>query len=124
LLQGSAGAPWVVPVLIAVLVVTVAVHFWVRSLAGKVIAGSVSATAEQEGLRGDLSSAFAYNTRFWRSIFARSPAGWNTGAKGRLHKVRQDSNLYIQTLNDRFTNPSGDGLNSDLLEPAVTAQQS
>jgi GTPase SAR1 family protein len=124
LLQGSAGAPWVVPVLIAVLVVTVAVHFWVRSLAGKVIAGSVSATAEREGLRGDLTSAFAHNTRFWRSIFARSPAGWDTGAKRRLHKVRQDSNLYIQTLNDRFTNPSGDGLSSDLLEPAVTAQQS
>ena len=77
----------------------------------------MAAEAAKEDLHGDLTNAFAHNTRFWRSIFARSPAGWGAGAKRRLHKVRQDSNLYIQTLNDRFTNPSGDGLDKDLLEP-------
>ena len=46
--------------------------------------------------------AFERNTRVWRSIFARAPAGWSNAAKRRLHKVRQDSNAYVQTLNDAY----------------------
>jgi hypothetical protein len=95
----------------------VAIHFGIRTLAAKSIARSLAPQPQEEDLRGDLAEAFGRNTRFWRSIFSRSPAGWGAGARRRLHKVRQDSNTYIQTLNDRFTNPSGDGLGSDLDEP-------
>jgi hypothetical protein len=36
--------------------------------------------------------------------------GWSGSTKRRLAKVREDANSYVQTLNDRFTNPSGEGL--------------
>jgi GTPase SAR1 family protein len=117
LLPSSPGNSWMILVAIAVAVAIIAaVHYGIRSLAAKSVARSLAAQAEEEEVRGDVKSAFARNTRFWRSIFARSPAGWGAGARRRLHKVREDSNLYIQTLNDRFTNPSGDGLGSDFDE--------
>jgi GTPase SAR1 family protein len=118
LLPDSGGSAWGTLVAVAVaLALIAAVHFGIRSLAAKSVARPLAAEAEKLDLRGDLTNAFARNTRFWRSIYARSPAGWGGGARRRLHKVREDANLYIQTLNDRFTNPSGDGLDSDPVAP-------
>jgi hypothetical protein len=37
----------------------------------------------------------------------RKPAGWGRGAQRRLAKVLEDTNIYIQKLNDMYTNPSG-----------------
>jgi len=114
-IQEAMSPFWLMPTLIAVvLALLLASHLGIRSLAAKSVARSLPAQAEKEDLRGNLTGAFARNTRCWRSIFARTPAGWNASAKRRLHKVRQDADLYVQTLNDRFTNPSGDGLDSDL----------
>jgi len=114
-LRGATDTSWVTPTLIIVaLVLFLAVHFGIRSLAAKCVARSLTARAEKEGLHSNLTGAFARNTRFWHTIFARTPVGWNSGARRRLHKVRQDANLYVQALNDRFTNPSGKSLNSDL----------
>ena len=116
--QGSDGGSWVTLTLYAIVAgLIVAIHFGMRTLAAKAVARSLATPAAKEKLRGNLLAAFARNTRFWRSIFARSPVGWSGGARRRLHKVRQDSNLYVQTLNDRFTNPSGDGLGSNRSVP-------
>ena len=125
LLPDSGANPWVTLAAVAVAVVIIAaIHYGIRSLAAKSVAHKLTAEAEAAGLRGNLAKAFGRNTRFWRSIFARSPAGWGGGARRRLHKVRQDSNIYIQTLNDRFTNPSGDGLGTDLEAPQASAEKS
>jgi len=121
-LQGVMDSAWVIPALIVALVLFLAVHFGIRSLAAKSVARSLTARAEEEGPRSNLTGAFARNTRFWRTVFARTPVGWNAGARRRLHKVRQDANLYVQTLNDRFTNPSGEGLGSDLKSPRTDAE--
>jgi len=110
-LRAALEISWLAPfVVLGFLGVILAIHFTIRSLAAKSVAYSLAARAEKEELRSDPTDAFARNTRFWRSIFLRTPIGWGTAAKRRLHKVRQDANLYVQTLNDRFTNPSGDGL--------------
>lgn len=99
--------------------VLVAIHFGVRSLAAKSLLRWVRKESARPGHRIDLVQAFLRNTRFWRSIFARSPAGWGSSARRRLHKVRQDSNIYVQTLNDRFTNPSGQDLASAQVAPGA-----
>jgi len=122
----SYQAPWVqnlsstpaalALLLAALLILAVAVHFGIRRLAAKSLLTTLGKEAEAEELRGDLVGAFTRNTKPWRSIFARSPAGWGGTAKRRLHKVRQDSNAFVQTLNDRFTNPSGESL-ADVNEP-------
>lgn len=114
-LQGAMDSFWLAPLLTLVFLgLVVVVHFTIRSLAAKSVAYSLAARAKKEDLSSDLTGAFARNTRFWRSIFLRTPIGWGGAAKRRLHKVRQDADLYVQTLNDRFTNPSGEGLDSDL----------
>jgi len=102
----------------ALVALLVGLHFWIRSLAAKSVARVLAREAAQEDLRGDLRAAFAANTRFWRPIFMRSPLGYGPATRRRLHRVRQDANNFIQALNDRFTNPSGKGLGSDLEGPA------
>lgn len=104
--------------LVVPLVLLGALHFWIRSLAAKSVARLVAKEAAREDLRGDLVAAFVANTRFWRPIFVQSPLGYGAATRRRLHRVRQDANEYIQALNDRFTNPSGQGLGSDLEGPA------
>ena len=65
----------------------------------------------------DLVRAFLRNTKPWRSIFARTPVGWGRLARKRLKRVLEDTDTYVQTLNDRFTNPSGEDMVSVQNEP-------
>ena len=51
---------------------------------------------------------FIFNTRPWVSIFRRLPVGWNNGSSRRLQRVIGEANRYVQILNDRFTDPSGE----------------
>jgi len=55
----------------------------------------------------NIANAFRKNTRFWRSIFSKQPVGWGQHAKRQIAAVLAEANGYVQTLNDKFTNPSG-----------------
>jgi hypothetical protein len=55
----------------------------------------------------NIANAFRKNTRFWRSIFVKRPLGWGPHAKRQIAAVLAEANGYVQTLNDKFTNPSG-----------------
>jgi len=71
------------------------------------------------GLEGErLSQAFVHNTRPWHSLFRKSPVGWNGRCRKRLQQVIAEANQYVQTLNDKFTDPSGD------LSPETTSSTS
>ena len=111
-----------VVVLVAVLF---GIHYFIRSVAARTVVGSLRSEAKRLGMRSDLAHAFSRNTRPWRSIFSKSPAGWGRGARKRLNQVLQDSDDYVQTLNDRFTNPSGGNPSSPLTpDPLPTAPSS
>lgn len=84
-----------------------AIHFGVRRLAAKTVTYYLRRLGTEMRLRGDLVTAFLRNTRPWRSIFAQNPSGWGKAARQRLKQVIADTDKYVQTLNDRFTNPSG-----------------
>jgi len=84
-----------------------AIHFGVRTLAAKSLMGRLRRQASKAELKGDPSGAFVKSTKPWRSIFQRSPAGWGRKARQRIKQVIQNTDSYIQTLNDQFTNPSG-----------------
>jgi hypothetical protein len=123
----SYQAPWVASLeggstgtlilVVVLLLLAIALHFGIRTLAAKSLLGTLRKEVPEAELRGDLIGAFLRNTKPWHSIFAKRPAGWGGMAKRRLHKVRQDSKAYVQTLNDRFTNPSGESL-AEVNEPA------
>ncbi len=79
------------------------VHFTVRSFIGIRIARKL----ETETLAGNIKQAFLRNTRPIRSVFQPAPAGWSSRARRILASVASDASAFVQTMNDRFTNPSG-----------------
>jgi GTPase SAR1 family protein len=88
--------------------IATAIHFGIRRLAALSLAKSLRAEAAALGIRGDLMAAFERNIRPWRTLLTVTPSGWTGAAKRRLAQIREEANTYVQTLNDRFTNPSGD----------------
>ncbi|OOZ36874.1 dynamin family protein [Solemya velesiana gill symbiont] len=102
--------PYLYTSAILIAVMLFGLHFLVRTLAARSMSRYIRRLAQKAGIRGDLAGAFRRNTRPWRSIFSNSPAGWERGARKRLKGVLEDTNNYVQTLNDRFTNPSGEDL--------------
>lgn len=78
-----------------------------KSLVKKVIAKK---EINDDYVREGVLRAFRKNACFLRSLFIyfiANPKGWNTKTRKRLYAVLGDINNYVQTLNDRFTNPSG-----------------
>ncbi|MCP4289537.1 MAG: dynamin family protein [Gammaproteobacteria bacterium] len=108
-LETLTSTPWMLygSLFVALLVIW-GLHHLVRSITAKGIARKLRSRAESLGIKGDLSRAFLRNTRPWRSIFGKTPVGWGRWARKRLYQVTQDADGYVQILNDRFTNPSGD----------------
>jgi hypothetical protein len=82
-------------------------HFKIRKLAARRVAGMIASDYAPGLERDRLSRAFHYNTRGWHSIFAKNPVGWGKSTRKRLHRIIADANDYIQRLNDAFTDPSG-----------------
>ena len=114
----SFAPPWLdglfanpVLALIALIILVLAllvVHFLIRSLARRSLLKWVSRQAQNLRIKGDLTAAFLHNTKPWRRLFSKNPAGWGRSARGRLTQILNDADTYVQTLNDRFTDPSGE----------------
>lgn len=94
------------------------VHFSARAFAARVIAKQVVtkividknlAGEHREGkiLAGNIKKAFLKNTQALRSIFRPMPVGWSMRSKRTLIQVTADACDFIQTMNDRYTRPSG-----------------
>jgi hypothetical protein len=104
--------PWVITGLwvvgAALLALALYVHLGVRRLAARSVARTLGADIPHAPSRESLQKAFAKNTRFPRTIFLSRPAGWGQRARRRIAEVVAEADRYVQRLNDRFTNVSGD----------------
>lgn len=106
--EESTAGRWGLWALLAVLVlVALYAHFGVRRLVAARIARAIGRDIDHLPTREALARAFLKNTRAFRSIFFTKPAGWGMRARRRLAQVLADADRYVQSLNDRFTNPSG-----------------
>ena len=94
------------------------VHFSARSFSAKVIANKMIAKVaidknlageHREGKiqAGNIKKAFLKNTQPLRSMFRPMPVGWSMRSKRALVQVTSDACELIQTMNDRYTKPSG-----------------
>lgn len=92
----------VIAILIPVLL-AVSLHFLIRNKLAK----RMAARLNKPEAYGNLAPAFIKSTRFWRSIFQTSPAGWSKRTRSRLDSIRDATDRFVQHLNDRFTSPSG-----------------
>jgi len=95
-----------------VYVLLLVIHFISRKLSAASMHSQIKKTASQLQIRGNLQNAFKRSTVHWRSIFHTSPGGWSRRNRKRLDRVIQASDDYVQTLNDKFTNPSGKSIDT------------
>ena len=73
-------------------------------------------------LRASYARAFKKNSRWYRILWRRKPAGWGRRTQRRLAKVLENTNTCIQKLNDMYTNPSGNDSGHPETEPAAGVQ--
>jgi GTPase SAR1 family protein len=89
------------------LLILLGLHYVNRRLAALSLTAALHRAAAQIGSRLDLVSAFDKSTAWMNSIFLGRAVGWGPLTRRRLNQVRQNTDNYVQALNDRFTNPSG-----------------
>ena len=126
-----ATMPWLMAAIAAIAVAGgVYLHYLARRFSARIIARRIARRTDLDGVREWVVRAFVHNTRAWRTIVTPSPAGWGRGARRRIGQVAADADRFVQHLNNRFTDPSGDkgSLEMDdrpvLLEPAPDSEVS
>jgi hypothetical protein len=111
------SVPWGVKALEGVVVLLVLlIHFGIRHLAAQSVLPWLRKQVEQQEPMGNILRAFENNTRFWRTVLLGRPLGWNSRSRAEIDDVLQNCESYIQTLNERFTNPKG--LRNTVWQPA------
>ncbi|MEO5340847.1 MAG: dynamin family protein [Magnetococcus sp. MYC-9] len=83
------------------------VHLLIRKLVAKWLGRGISQTIRQPDLQEYVKKGLAHNTGPLYSVFHTQPVGWGRWAQMKLQRVLKNSDLYVQNLNDQFTNPSG-----------------
>ncbi len=102
-----------------VLVAFAVVHFSARRFSARKIAEKIinkvsidknlaGKSREARTLAGNIKQAFLKNTQPLRSVFRPMPVGWSMRSKRVLAEVSGDASEFIQTMNDRYTKPSGE----------------
>ena len=85
-------------------------HLLSRRLVANSLKRTVNKAQEFIGQKLDIKNAFKKSTSYYNTIFSFSPRGWNMLNRSRINKVREEADVYVQSLNDRYTNPSGKGM--------------
>ena len=84
------------------------IHLLSRKWARKNMLTKFNADNQNKEANDSLINAFLKNTRLRHSIFRPEPVGWGRRSRKLLHRVIDDADQYIQRLNDRYTKPSGE----------------
>jgi len=82
------------------------IHFRVRRWAAAKVMREIAGQYVGEEAEC-LQRAFKRNSRVWRSVFDPDPAGWSGRNRRALKNIVSEANHLVQSLNDRFTDPSG-----------------
>ena len=94
-------------VLVALAGTTLYLHFVMRRLAARSVRAGLRRRNDLEGVKEWVLNAFAHNTRPWRWSLSTRPAGWGRLVRGKISRVLEDADKYVQALNSRFADPSG-----------------
>jgi hypothetical protein len=96
-----------IPLVALMAAAAVYVHFTIRRWAAGRMARKLTAGEATGETHAGTLQAFRKNSRWFRTLFRRQPAGWGGRTARSLAKVLEDSQAYVQKLNDMYTNPSG-----------------
>ena len=108
-MQWLAGHPVALVLsLVAAAVAAAWLHLRIRRFA----AGRILRILARQGYRPEMlemvTRAFRRNTTFPHSILSSRPVGWGNAARKRISRVLAEADGFVQALNDKFTNPSGE----------------
>jgi hypothetical protein len=95
-------------------------HFRLRRIAAGRVVKRIAANYAPGLERERMQQAFLLNTRPWHSIFKKTPVGWHNRSRRHLQDVIAQANRYVQTLNDKFTDPSGDLASQQQTAPSAS----
>ncbi len=91
--------------IIGAIVLIGAQHVWMRGIMRKRIARKLP---EAEGpAELNLRSGFLRSTSWRGSVFSSRPVGWSNRVAKKLQVIRDTVATHIQSLNDRYADPSG-----------------
>jgi hypothetical protein len=104
-----ADTPAIKAVLLALLATGAGyVHLSARRWAASRASARLARDPKVQEFLPNYARAFRKNTRWFRSIFRRRPVGWGETTAAALAHLADTSLQYVQTLNDQYTNPSGE----------------
>jgi hypothetical protein len=83
------------------------IHFSIRRRLAERLAAKLAGKDKAPDFQLNYRQALRKNSRWFRSLFRRQPAGWSRRTARTLAKILDDSQSYVQKLNDMYTNPSG-----------------
>jgi hypothetical protein len=83
-------------------------HFLIRSRTASRVRSTLLREMEEGETRNNFERAMQRNSRWWRSIWRKEPAGWGKRTRNHLVGVMDDAHGFIQKLNDLYTDPSGE----------------
>ncbi len=97
------GATGMWAAIILALLLLLVIHHLIRNVVSKWVAKSLP---ERE-LTGSVKGGFLRNTKCWQPLWRPFIVGWNKHARTKLMQIREAADRFVQTLNDEYTNPSG-----------------
>ncbi|MEO5378711.1 MAG: dynamin family protein [Magnetococcus sp. DMHC-6] len=88
-------------------------HVLMRKLSAWNVTRNLTKKIQRSDILDAVRKGFKRNIRLSRSLLSSKPSGWGSWAQNRIFKVQKDTNIFVQDLNDQFTNPSGkEGVNN------------
>ncbi len=93
-----------------IFIVSLWLHLKIGDMATNNILKQIKTEVTDEQTREGLTRAFNKNTGTWNKLFiwfVDQPVGWNRKTQQRLNEILGSVNNYVQKLNNKFTNPSG-----------------
>ncbi|MDH3354729.1 MAG: dynamin family protein [Chromatiales bacterium] len=88
--------------------ITIYIHFGLRKWARKPVIKWLKGKAKTNDEFACFVGAFMRSSAAWRSLFSQTPSGWGRRAKKEITQLVNDTDRFVQQLNDRFASPSGE----------------
>lgn len=93
--------------ILAIVLALICVHFFMRKAVAQFMVSRLKGSDDEH-----LIKAFKFNTRFFRSVFSKDPVGWGSRSRKTVEEVIEHASNFVESLNDQFTNPSGQSRDS------------
>ena len=92
---------------LGVIAIVVSIHMWLRQVAARTVLARLRRDSSLGELKNWVVRAFERNAQWMRPLIGTDPVGLGRGVRRRLQRVLADADRYVQSLNNRFANPSG-----------------